>query len=288
MKILAGRPPARRRHRRARRRGGLLQPPGAGAAGGRLHGLPGVQPAAGAHRRREHLPRPRAAAARPGRHARMERDTAGAARRPRRHRASAEARVRTLSVAEQQVVEIAKAISYDARIISMDEPTAALADHEVELLYSIIRGSPPAASRSSTSPTGSRRSSTSATPSPCSRTAARWPPVPAAELDDAELVRLMVGRSISSFFPDPVEGTELGEPRLELARRRQRLRRRHRPHAARRRDRRARRAAGLRPHRAARGASSASARSPAARCSVDGTAVRPAQSPRRRSAPGSR
>ena len=39
---------------------------------------------------------------------------------------------------------------------------------------------------------------------------------PAAELDDADVVRLMVGRSISSFFPDPVPGTEVGEPRLEL------------------------------------------------------------------------
>ncbi len=48
-------------------------------------------------------------------------------------------RVRSLSVAEQQIVEIAKAVSYDARIISMDEPTAALADHEVELLYTIVR-----------------------------------------------------------------------------------------------------------------------------------------------------
>ena len=42
-------------------------------------------------------------------------------------------RVRSLSVAEQQIVEIAKAISFDARVIQMDEPTAALADHEVEL-----------------------------------------------------------------------------------------------------------------------------------------------------------
>ncbi len=41
-------------------------------------------------------------------------------------------------MAEQQIVEIAKAISFSARIISMDEPTAALADHEVALLYSII------------------------------------------------------------------------------------------------------------------------------------------------------
>jgi ribose transport system ATP-binding protein len=48
-------------------------------------------------------------------------------------------RVRSLSVAEQQIVEIAKAVSFDARIIQMDEPTAALADHEVELLYTIIR-----------------------------------------------------------------------------------------------------------------------------------------------------
>ena len=48
-------------------------------------------------------------------------------------------RVRSLSVAEQQIVEIAKAVSFDARVIQMDEPTAALADHEVELLYTIIR-----------------------------------------------------------------------------------------------------------------------------------------------------
>ena len=49
-------------------------------------------------------------------------------------------RVRSLSVAEQQIVEIAKAVSFDSRVIQMDEPTAALADHEVELLYGIIAG----------------------------------------------------------------------------------------------------------------------------------------------------
>ena len=78
-----------------------------------------------------------------------------------------DAPVRTLTVAEQQIVEIIKALSFDARVIPMDEPTAALADHEVELLYAIIDGCRRAASRSSTSRTGSRRSSTSATPSPC-------------------------------------------------------------------------------------------------------------------------
>ncbi len=44
----------------------------------------------------------------------------------------------TLSVAEQQVVEIAKAISYDARVLIMDEPTASLASHEVGILTDLI------------------------------------------------------------------------------------------------------------------------------------------------------
>jgi ribose transport system ATP-binding protein len=44
----------------------------------------------------------------------------------------------TLSVAEQQAVEIAKAISYDARVLIMDEPTAALASTEVAVLTGLI------------------------------------------------------------------------------------------------------------------------------------------------------
>lgn len=43
----------------------------------------------------------------------------------------------TLSVAEQQIVEIAKALSMDAKIIIMDEPTAALTKAESEQLYKI-------------------------------------------------------------------------------------------------------------------------------------------------------
>ena len=44
----------------------------------------------------------------------------------------------TLSMPEQQIVEIAKAIGADARIVVMDEPTACLAEHEVARLFSII------------------------------------------------------------------------------------------------------------------------------------------------------
>ena len=47
--------------------------------------------------------------------------------------------VRGLSVADQQLVEIAKALSLDARVLVMDEPTASLSSHEVERLFTIIR-----------------------------------------------------------------------------------------------------------------------------------------------------
>ena len=45
----------------------------------------------------------------------------------------------TLSVGDQQMVEIAHAVSRDAKVIIMDEPTSALTDKEVETLFRIIR-----------------------------------------------------------------------------------------------------------------------------------------------------
>ena len=44
-----------------------------------------------------------------------------------------------LSVAEQQMVEIAKALSFNADLIVMDEPTATLTTHEIEFLFKTIR-----------------------------------------------------------------------------------------------------------------------------------------------------
>ena len=52
--------------------------------------------------------------------------------RPRRAR-------RRLTVARQQMVEIAKALCFDARVLIMDEPTAALNDVEVDTLFGLIR-----------------------------------------------------------------------------------------------------------------------------------------------------
>jgi rhamnose transport system ATP-binding protein len=44
-----------------------------------------------------------------------------------------------LSIADQQIIEIAKAISLDARVLVMDEPTAALSGAEVDRLFAVAR-----------------------------------------------------------------------------------------------------------------------------------------------------
>jgi inositol transport system ATP-binding protein len=49
-------------------------------------------------------------------------------------------KVADLSVAEMQLVEIVKAVSYHSRIIIMDEPTSAISGREVAKLFEIIRG----------------------------------------------------------------------------------------------------------------------------------------------------
>ena len=51
----------------------------------------------------------------------------------------ARAEVRQLSIAQQQMLEIAKAIASDARIIVMDEPTSSLTKKETDALFTIIR-----------------------------------------------------------------------------------------------------------------------------------------------------
>jgi methyl-galactoside transport system ATP-binding protein len=47
--------------------------------------------------------------------------------------------MRTMSVSQRQMVEIAKAVSYDAKIIVLDEPTSSLTEPEVRKLFSIVK-----------------------------------------------------------------------------------------------------------------------------------------------------
>jgi ribose transport system ATP-binding protein len=52
----------------------------------------------------------------------------------------ARAEVQGLSIAQQQMVEVAKALSLQAGLIAMDEPTSALSERETDVLFEVMRG----------------------------------------------------------------------------------------------------------------------------------------------------
>lgn len=50
-----------------------------------------------------------------------------------------ESRIDNLSIAQKQIVEIAKAVSQQTKILIMDEPTSSLTSHEIEILFQLVR-----------------------------------------------------------------------------------------------------------------------------------------------------
>lgn len=120
----------------------------------------------------------------------------------------------SLSVAQKHMVGIARALSHDAKVVIMDEPTAALSQQEIRELYKIIRrlqGSGKAilyishkfdeifaiADRYTVFRDGSFVGEGMI-----------------AEVDEDQLVRMMVGRSVKQLFPKP--DITIGEPVLEV------------------------------------------------------------------------
>ena len=108
---------------------------------------------------------------------------------------------RGLSIADQQLVEIAKALSFDARILIMDEPTAALSGVEVERLFAVVRAL--CAAGAAVLFISHRLTEVF---SLCQRVTVlrdgAWVSSrPTTELSVEEVVRQMVGRDLSALFP---------------------------------------------------------------------------------------
>ena len=117
--------------------------------------------------------------------------------------------VSSLTVAEQQRVEIAKALAIEAKIVIMDEPTATLAEKETEELFEVIRD---------LSSRGISILYISHHLDEIFRIADRVTVMrdgkvvetkPTSELDEEELVNLMVGRQVGNLYPKPE--VEVGE-----------------------------------------------------------------------------
>jgi ribose transport system ATP-binding protein len=127
---------------------------------------------------------------------------------------SPSARVGRLSVAQQQMVEIAKALSMNARVIVLDEPSAVLGDTELEQLFAMVR---------QLAATGVSFIYISHRLNEIFEIAQRVTVLrdgevaghtDVADISTDELVKLMVGRDIANVYPD--RDPALGEPLLSV------------------------------------------------------------------------
>jgi len=122
--------------------------------------------------------------------------------------------VRGLSVADQQLVEIAKSLSLDARVLVMDEPTASLSSHEVERLFTIIRQLRARGVAILFVDHRMEEVFEIADRVSVLRDGRHVITAPINELNPAEAIRHMVGRRLETLFPK--EQATIGEIALEV------------------------------------------------------------------------
>ena len=116
-------------------------------------------------------------------------------------RVSPNARVSDISVSDKQMVEIAKALSRNARVLIMDEPTAVLTNREAEVLFRQIerlKASGTAILYTSHKLDEVARIADRVT---VFRDGARVAAVKAGEMNEDQMAQAMVGRELSNLFP---------------------------------------------------------------------------------------
>jgi ribose transport system ATP-binding protein len=131
------------------------------------------------------------------------------------HNIDPDTMVGDLDVASQQMIEIAKAVSLNAKVIVMDEPTAALNEAECAILFSMIdnlRARGTAIIYITHRMREVTRLADRVTVLKDGEVAARFDAVPSPDA----VVRSMVGRDIASYFAPRAKPEEIGEPVLTV------------------------------------------------------------------------
>jgi rhamnose transport system ATP-binding protein len=119
-----------------------------------------------------------------------------------------------LSIADQQIIEIAKAISLDAKVLIMDEPTAALSGVEVERLFTVARQLRDEGRAIVFISHRFDEVFALCDTVTVMRDGAYIATRPIAETTVAEIVNLMVGREVADLYPK--QDTEVGEVVLQV------------------------------------------------------------------------
>jgi rhamnose transport system ATP-binding protein len=122
--------------------------------------------------------------------------------------------VNTLSMPEQQILEIARAIGTDAKILILDEPTASLTTHEVESLFRVIRSLRAQGVGIIYISHRLEEIAEIADRVTVMRDGATVGTFQMHEMDRARLIELMVGRPLDSVYPQ--RQAMVGEIALEL------------------------------------------------------------------------
>jgi ribose transport system ATP-binding protein len=125
-------------------------------------------------------------------------------------------RAMDLPLAQQQLVEIAKVLSHEPRILVMDEPTAALAEEEAALLLRLLRGLRARGIAIIYISHRFKEIMSLCDRATILRNGQRVSTVAITETSENELIELTIGERVESFFRHSADASRMGAPALEV------------------------------------------------------------------------